>query len=36
MKVIDEENSDKPFGGKVVVLGGAFWKILHVVMKGSR
>jgi len=36
MKSQNEENSQKPFGGKVVVLGGDFRKILHVVKKGSR
>ncbi|KAK9683679.1 hypothetical protein RND81_10G158300 [Saponaria officinalis] len=29
-------NSDLPFGGKVVVFGGDFRQILHVVPKGSR
>jgi len=36
MKVVDEENSNKPFGGKFVVLRGDFRKILFVVRKGSR
>jgi len=36
MKVVDEKKSNKPFGGKVFVLGGDFRKILHVVNKGSR
>ena len=36
MKSQNEENSKKPFGGKVVVLGGDFRKILPVVKKGSR
>ncbi|XP_057452382.1 uncharacterized protein LOC130744207 [Lotus japonicus] len=30
------ENSEKPFGGKVVVLGGDFRQILLVIPKGSR
>ncbi|XP_057451874.1 uncharacterized protein LOC130743658 [Lotus japonicus] len=29
-------NANKPFGGKVVVLGGDFKQILHVIQKGSR
>jgi len=36
MKVVDEENSKKPFGGKVVVLEGDFRQIPPVVKKGSR
>jgi len=36
MKSQNEENSKKPFGGKVVVLGGDFRQILPVVKKGSR
>ena len=36
MNVVDEENSKKPFGDKVVFLGGDFRKILLVVKKGSR
>jgi len=33
MKVVDEENNNKPF---VVVLGGDFRQIMYVVKKGSR
>jgi ATP-dependent DNA helicase PIF1 len=36
MRVNDEENNNRPFGGKVVVLGGDFRQILPVVRKGSR
>jgi len=36
MKSQSEENSQKPFGGKVVVLGGDFKQILPIVKKGSR
>ncbi|XP_057422827.1 uncharacterized protein LOC130716812 [Lotus japonicus] len=36
MRVIDPENFDLPFGGKVVVLGGDFRQILPVIPKGSR
>jgi len=36
MKNIDESNNCKPFGGKVVVLGGDFRKILPVIKKTSR
>jgi len=36
MKVVDEKNSKKSFGGKVVVRGGDFRQILPVVKKGSR
>ena len=37
MKVVDEENSNQPFDGKVVVLGGDFRQSLLVVdTKGSR
>jgi len=36
MKVVDEKNNNKPFGGNVVVLGGDFRQILPVVKKGSR
>jgi len=32
----NEDNVDKPFGGKVVVLGGDFRQILSIVRKGSR
>jgi len=31
-----EENLNKPFGGKVVMLGKDFRKILPVIRKGSR
>jgi len=36
MRARNEDNADKPFGGKVVVLGGDFRQILPVVRKGSR
>ena len=36
MRATNEDNADKPFGGKVVVLGGDFRQILPVVRKGSR
>jgi len=36
MRVVSEENALKPFGGKVIVLGGDFRQILPVVKKGSR
>jgi len=36
MKVVDEENSNKPFDGKIVVLWGIFKQILFVDTKGSR
>ncbi|XP_057425596.1 uncharacterized protein LOC130718957 [Lotus japonicus] len=36
MRARDESNADKPFGGKVVVLGGDFRQILPVIPKGSR
>jgi len=36
MKVVDEDKSNKPFDGKVVVLGGDFRQILPVDTKGSR
>jgi ATP-dependent DNA helicase PIF1 len=32
----DENNKDKPFGGKVVVLGGDFRQILSVIRKANR
>ena len=32
----NEDNADKPFGGKVVVLDGDFRQILPIVRKGSR
>lgn len=32
----DENNKDKPFGGKVVVLGGDFRQILPVIRKATR
>lgn len=34
--VNDPANANKPFGGIVVVLGGDFRQILHVIPKGSR
>lgn len=36
MKVDREECSSKPFGGKVVVLGGDFRQVLPVIPKASR
>ena len=36
MRVVSEENALKPFGGKVIVLGGDFRQILPVVKKGLR
>ncbi|XP_042010499.1 ATP-dependent DNA helicase pif1-like [Salvia splendens] len=36
MRVCNELNSNKPFGGKTVVFGGDFRQILPVVPKGSR
>jgi len=36
MRAESEENSHKPFGGKVIVLGGYFRQILSVVKNGSR
>ncbi|XP_045831092.1 uncharacterized protein LOC123922418 [Trifolium pratense] len=36
MGKVDKKNRDKPFGGKVVVLGGDFRQILPVIRKGSR
>ncbi|XP_057444316.1 uncharacterized protein LOC130736507 [Lotus japonicus] len=36
MRQEDENNMDKPFGGKVVVLGGDFRQILPVIPKGGR
>ncbi|XP_041999843.1 uncharacterized protein LOC121749330 [Salvia splendens] len=36
MRVCDELNRNKPFGGKTVVFGGDFRQILPVVPKGSR
>ena len=36
MRATNEDNADKPFGGKVVVLGGDFRQILLIVRKGSR
>jgi len=35
MKNVDDANNGKPFGGKVMVLGGDFRQILHVIKKGS-
>jgi len=31
MRTVNDENCQKPFGGKVVILGGDFRKILLVV-----
>ncbi|XP_057455107.1 uncharacterized protein LOC130746488 isoform X2 [Lotus japonicus] len=36
MSIQDKGNAGKPFGGKVVVLGGDFRQILPVIKKGSR
>jgi len=36
MKVVDEENNNKPFDGKVVVLWGVFRQILSVDTRDSR
>ncbi|XP_057432625.1 uncharacterized protein LOC130725408 [Lotus japonicus] len=36
MKSYSAVDNDKPFGGKVVVLGGDFRQILPVIQKGSR
>ncbi|GAU10652.1 hypothetical protein TSUD_421210, partial [Trifolium subterraneum] len=36
MSKIDKDNKEKPFGGKVVVLGGDVRQILPVVRRGSR
>jgi len=36
MSSVDKDNKYKPFGGKVVVLGGDFRQILPVIRKGTR
>ena len=36
MRAVSEENTLKPFRGKVIVLGGDFRQILPVVKNGSR
>lgn len=36
LQIEDSRNLEKPFGGKVVVLGGNFRQILPVVKKGRR
>jgi len=36
MRVVDEDNLKKPFGGKVVILGGDFRQILPVIRKARR
>ncbi|XP_019058078.1 PREDICTED: uncharacterized protein LOC104814022 [Tarenaya hassleriana] len=36
MSIHDESSSDKPFGGKTVLLGGDFRQILPVVQQGGR
>ncbi|XP_030970665.1 uncharacterized protein LOC115991053 [Quercus lobata] len=36
LQIEDPQNAEKPFGGKVVVLGGDFRQILPVVRKGRR
>nr|KYP64346.1 hypothetical protein KK1_018939 [Cajanus cajan] len=36
MRVKSKDNKHKPFGGKVVILGGDFRQILPVVRKGAR
>lgn len=33
MRKVDKENLKKPFGGKVVVLGGDFGQILHMLLE---
>jgi len=35
MRAESEENALKPFGGKIIVLGGEFRQILPVVKNGS-
>lgn len=36
MSYVDQDASDKPFGGKTVLLGGDFRQILPVIPQGSR
>ena len=36
MRVESQDSAHKPFGGKIIVLGGDFRQILHVVKNGSR
>ena len=36
LQIKDPQNAEKPFGGKVVVLGDDFRQILQVVRKGRR
>ena len=36
LQIEDPRDLEKPFGGKVVVLGGDFRQILPVVKKGRR
>jgi hypothetical protein len=36
MQLDDTHATNKIFGGKIVVLGGDFRQILHVVLKGGR
>ena len=36
MKNVDDANNAKPFGGKAILLGGDFRKILPIIKKGSR
>jgi ATP-dependent DNA helicase PIF1 len=36
MQLDDEQATDKIFGGKIMVLGGDFQQILHVVPKGGQ
>ena len=36
LQIEDPRNFEKPFGGKVVLLGGDFWQVLPVVKKGRR
>jgi len=36
MRVVHEDNLKKPFGGKVVILGGDFRQILPVIRKANR
>ena len=35
LQIEDPQNVEKPFGGKVVVVGGDFRQILPVVKKGK-
>ncbi|XP_071715126.1 uncharacterized protein [Rutidosis leptorrhynchoides] len=35
-RTINPDNIDKPFGGKVVIFGGDFRQVLHVITQGKR